>query len=227
MPEATPNVEHPVYKEFCGSLRIIHRVVRRSLQQIVENAEKVKSDRDIVSFCNYALVALTNLEHHHHHEEEVIFPVTKDLFPETKQFKDQHDELIPTLEEGQKLCQDFLNKKAKYDGAKLKALVEKLQGLVLPHLNQEEGVFNVEDVRKTWPDPVPLMKLRDQVEKAAQKSAQPMSLYTAFVYKHMSPDEQALMFKEVPSVVRGLLFPLVSMIHSDYWKYATTSGGEP
>ncbi|KIM41534.1 hypothetical protein M413DRAFT_445517 [Hebeloma cylindrosporum] len=126
---------------FSIEMTMIHNVFIRGLNSIYENAPSIPaSSSDVIPFVGYALAWVSNIHDHHHGEEDIVFPFLQENFPD-----DMHKNIeehktfrggLDALEEYLKAVQQG-TKGVKWDGEKVKALIEAFGDGLVEHLHEE------------------------------------------------------------------------------------------
>ena len=123
---------------------LVHNMIIRGLNSIYQQAPNVKEEKDISDFLTYMFGWATLVHMHHDNEEAVAFPLLeKDIGIEGYMEKnvDQHklfgpglkayDAYIPAVREG----------KEKFDGAKVRTIIDSFGHVLTQHLTEEIGTL--------------------------------------------------------------------------------------
>ncbi|KAH7156177.1 hemerythrin HHE cation binding domain-containing protein [Dactylonectria macrodidyma] len=124
-------------------MTIVHNLLLRALNSIYlqcVNVGKSGTPQEVNDFVNYASCWYTTLSHHHHIEESMIFPEIERLAGVPglmAQNVAQHEAFHDGLEAYKKYLDAVQAGDDKYDGDKLKGIIDSFAGVLHQHLTEE------------------------------------------------------------------------------------------
>lgn len=125
---------------FASEMAIVHNCLIRGINAIYLQAPNVKLEKDITDFCTYIYSWSLTVHIHHDNEESVIFPLLEELVG-VQGLLDGNVEQHHAFGPGFKAFDDYVSGvregKEKYDGAKIRALIDAFAPILLQHLAEE------------------------------------------------------------------------------------------
>ena len=137
-----------------ASLFTIHKVISRSIEVSIENAETFAGhgfpeEKRADGFLNYIRAFISILNAHHLLEDELVFPYFKDRLPDTPYplLNKQHEEMAAILKEIEGIANRIEeNPEDRAGMIGLKTTMEKIKGKWYPHIAIEETHFELQKV---------------------------------------------------------------------------------
>jgi hypothetical protein len=131
------------YQCLAEEMTIVHNFMLRFINSIylqAENVEKRGNPQDIDDFVNYAVQWSELLEEHHKGEEADMFPQIEELAGVPGLMTNnvqQHEAFHPGLEAYETYLRNVLAGKEKYEGARLKGIIDSFMPILRQHLSDE------------------------------------------------------------------------------------------
>ncbi|KAJ7634743.1 hypothetical protein FB45DRAFT_909731 [Roridomyces roridus] len=206
------------YEAMQYNMRNTHETYRLGFRTIIRHLDKPPMD-DLDNFLGYVRAWANSIVEHHDSEEESLF-----LFLNTKlDFSEeiaQHVVVANGLTEILKYVDESVANHAVFDAAKLKNMMETLEGPLFEHLDQEVEdlapakmkVFTTEEISKAGKDL--MVYIRAHSDK-----------YTTLPYlRTHTPPELKEVWPPFPWFVKRVVVPwFLAPKHAGYWKYAPYS----
>lgn len=105
--------------------------------------------QDEDAFIGYCLSGILAIEGHHHGEEAISFPYFEgklEMKSGVEHNIEQHEAFLPGMEALKEYLETVRAKKEKYDGLKVRALLEAFGGILTQHLHEEASFFSCDTV---------------------------------------------------------------------------------
>jgi hemerythrin-like domain-containing protein len=135
---------------------LVHNMLIRMLNCIYLQAPNVKLEKDISDFAIFMHAFLVTIHEHHGNEEKYYFPWLEELNAEAKGTLDknveQHHGFAPGLQAFEDYVKALREEKAKYDGAKVRSLIDAFGTALIEHLKDEITSFEeLQKLKIDWP----------------------------------------------------------------------------
>jgi hemerythrin-like domain-containing protein len=120
---------------------IVHNFIIRSMNSIYLQCVNVaQSPADVPNFVDYAMIWAKVVEEHHHTEETTLFPAMEEL-TKTPGIMGDNIEQHKAFHGGLEIYEAYLTRvksgNEKYDGLKLKGIIDGFMPVLREHLNDE------------------------------------------------------------------------------------------
>ncbi|KAI9027088.1 hypothetical protein DFJ74DRAFT_662978 [Hyaloraphidium curvatum] len=209
------------FAHFAGNLALAHKVLRRGVHQMENNAPKV-GEADVPAFVGYSLAFLANLKSHHDQEEQIIFPALDKAAPGLAARHEEHGVLAGAMGNLGGYLEGVRDGKEPWDHERFAEVLWRVKKVVLPHVDAEEEDLSPADLKSGGVGPDTMAELNKAM--AAHGKSQPnKTVDFAFMIAHLSADERAAFFAKAPYFVREWIFWSYTLWNWSWWRYATTS----
>jgi len=136
-------------------MAMIHNMFIRSLNSIYLQAPNITDEKDGKELCGFASAWCQSLHGHHNTEEEIIFPSIEKQAGKPGLMSanvDQHKTFHDGVNALQSYVLDCVAGKVKYDGAKIRKLIDSFGAVMTQHLADEiPTLSSLKEYKIDWP----------------------------------------------------------------------------
>ncbi|RXW22213.1 hypothetical protein EST38_g3642 [Candolleomyces aberdarensis] len=201
----------------------IHNVFIRALNSLWVNAPLV-NPADELGFAGYASTFCEILHFHHHGEEDIIFPFLEKQVSMQENVA-QHAAMLAGLDAFAEYMQNVANGSEKYDGLRVKGLIEIFGDVLTDHLHAEIPTLSPENLAK-----FDYKELSDMVAQHNKHIQDMPGKFTIFplVATHHPWNEIPEWPADMPGPVKFFIKYITPLRYPSYWKFAPFNGrGQP
>mmetsp|Transcript_11794 Transcript_11794/g.26847 ORF Transcript_11794/g.26847 Transcript_11794/m.26847 type:complete len:257 (-) Transcript_11794:291-1061(-) len=206
----------------------VHRVIHRSLQQVVKHSSSLAPERE-ADFWRYVRLTRQFLEVHHKQEDEVIFARSEErakatLFAEESK---EHQALVETLARIEELEHKGGVDSLAEMGTIAQKLVEIMEGDA-GHLNREEKILTGEFFREHFAEKE-VKQMSKDIHDMISREGMDRGVSLVFMIYHLTDEEKVFFDERMPCIMRRFIFPRFAKRESTHvWGFASNprwSGG--
>jgi hypothetical protein len=210
---------------FChaaSEMALVHNMMIRAFNSIYLQAPHITA-KDEMAFCNYIHHCFRLLTVHHTGEEVDFFPHIEALSGEKGIMEanvHQHEAFHDGVDAFNAYVQAVIDKKEKYDGAKVVAMLDAFAEPLTQHLTDE--IPTIEGLRKHADK---LGSLQELMDKEGEKNMKALGLTTGLTACFLNldlhfEDDAWIAWPPAPAPVKFIVRYLTYWLHSDWWKFA-------
>ncbi|KAJ7640839.1 hypothetical protein DFH06DRAFT_1271425 [Mycena polygramma] len=204
-----------VYEGLQYNMAKTHDLYKLGYKTILPHLDNPPLD-DLDNFLGYCRAWATSIVGHHDSEEDVLFPFLNKKLDFSTEIE-QHTHVAAGLTAIISYIDESTADHSKFEGSKLKGLMESLSGHLFPHLDEEVEDLAAEKLKVFTPEEI-TQAGKDLMVYIRAHSDKYITL--PFMRCH-TPPELKEVWPPFPWIVKRFVVPwLLAPKHAGYWKYA-------